>query len=69
MLPKTRKYLRGFENELYKFIEEHKSEFLAYEYRSLNEAFRLIICADTHLFHLGLSHSQAKQLEDVSERI
>lgn len=69
MLPKTRRFLRAFEIEFFKFLQEHENEFLEYERLRLNEAFRLIVCADTHLFHLHLSHKQAKDLEDVSKRV
>ena len=63
MKPKTRKELRSvYIDSLYKFMKEH-DDLLEFERLYINEALKMLVIADSHVSHLGVSHSVAFRLE------
>lgn len=67
MKPKTRSELRSrIIDPLYKFLKEH-DDLLEFESLNLNEALKLLVIADVHLFHLGVCHSEAVKNEKRNE--
>ena len=65
MKPKTRSELRAsIIDPLYKFLKNH-DDLLEFESVQINEALKLLVIADIHLFHLGVCHTEASRAGDV----
>lgn len=59
MRPKTRSELRStIIDPLYMFLKEH-DDLLEFESHQLNEALKLLVIADIHLFYLGICHTKS----------
>lgn len=62
MHPKSRTDLRVIISQLYDYLKSH-DDLLDYESAVVNKVLQLLIIADCHLAHLGISHRLAKSLE------
>lgn len=68
MRPKSRNELRVIISQLNDYLKSH-DDLLYFERLCLEKSIRLMISADYHLGHLGISHSVAKSLESHDSEI
>lgn len=62
MLPESKIELRVIISQVYDYLKSH-DDLLDYESACVNKALQLLVIADCHLAHLGISHRLAKSLE------
>lgn len=68
MKPKSRTEFRATViDPLYKFLKTH-DDLLEFESLNINEALKLLVIVDIHLFYLGVCHKTAKENESETSR-